>query len=137
MSSIIRVRLCALCLTALLGLAAVSPAASVAANLGGGGALGELTEGAPEETKTATTSTTTNSSTSEPTNSHTLILLVVVAAVLLLSGIAFAIVRDARRVAPASEQEMIQGSSAAETAARMRKRREKAKAARKQRKRNR
>ncbi len=134
--SILRVRLCALCLTALLGFAAVTPAASVAANIGGGGALSELTEGAPEETKTSTTSTT-STSTSEPTNSHTVILLVVAAAIVLLSGIAFAIVRDARRVAPATDQEMIQGSSASETAARLRKRREKAKAARRQRKRNR
>jgi hypothetical protein len=137
-SSILRVRLCALCLTAMLGLAAVAPTTSVAANIGGGGgALSELTEGAPEETKTSTTATTTSTSSSEPTNSHTVILLVVAAAIVLLSGIAFAIVRDARRVAPATEQEMIQGSSASETAARLRRRREKAKAARKQRKRNR
>jgi hypothetical protein len=98
---------------------------------------GEHRRWRPEETKTSTTSTTTSTSTSEPTNSHTVILLVVAAAIVLLSGIAFAIVRDARRVAPATEQEMIQGSSASETAARLRKRREKAKAARKQRKRNR
>jgi hypothetical protein len=136
-SSILRLRLCALCLTALLGLATVAPTASIAANIGGGGALSELTEGAPEETKTSTTATTTSTSSSEPTNSHTVILLVVAAAIVLLSGIAFAIVRDARRVAPATEQEMIQGSSASETAARLRRRREKAKAARKQRKRNR
>jgi uncharacterized protein HemX len=136
-SSILRVRLCALCLTAMLGLAAVAPTTSVAANIGGGGALSELTEGTPEETKTSTTATTTSTSSSEPTNSHTVILLVVAAAIVLLSGIAFAIVRDARRVAPATEQEMIQGSSASETAARLRRRREKAKAARKQRKRNR
>jgi multidrug efflux pump subunit AcrB len=136
-SSIFRVRLCALCLTAMLCLATVAPTTSVAANIGGGGALSELTEGAPEETKTSTTATTTSTSSSEPTNSHTVILLVVAAAIVLLSGIAFAIVRDARRVAPATEQEMIQGSSASETAARLRRRREKAKAARKQRKRNR
>jgi hypothetical protein len=136
-SPIWRARLCALCLTAVLAVAGTVAPASLAANLGGGGgALGELTEGAPEETKTATTATTSTSS-AEPTNSHTVILLVAGAAVVLLSGIAFVIVRDARRVAPATEQEMIQGSSASETAARLRKRRAKAKAARRQRKRNR
>jgi hypothetical protein len=137
-SPVVRARLCALCLTALLAaMAAFGPAAGLAANLGGGGALNELTEGAPEETKTATTSTAASTSSSEPTNSHTVILLVAGAAVVLLSGIAFVIVRDARRVAPATEREMIQGSSASETAAQLRKRRAKAKAARKQRKRNR
>jgi hypothetical protein len=135
-SLILRASLCALCLTALLAVAGTAVPVGLAANIGGSGALSELTEGQPEETKTSTTSTTSTSS-GEPTNSHTVILLVLAAAVLLLSGIAFVIVRDARRVAPATEREMIQGSSASETAARLRKRRAKAKAARKQRKRNR
>jgi hypothetical protein len=120
---------------ALAGAGAVAPA-SIAANLGNGGALNQLTEGEPEETKTSTTSTTSSTSTSA-TNNHTVILLALAAAVLLLSGIAFVIVRDARRVAPATEREMIQGSSASDTAVQLRKRRAKAKAARKQRKRNR
>jgi len=134
----LRARACALWLTALLALAgtgALTPVA-VAASLSNGGALNELTEGQPEETKTSTTSTSSTSS-SEPTNNHTVILLALAAAVVLLSGIAFVIVRDARRVAPATEREMIQGSSASDTAVRLRKRRAKAKAARKQRKRNR
>jgi hypothetical protein len=135
----LRASACALWLTVLLALAGVGPCApaAVAANLGNGSALNELTEGQPEETKTSTTSTTASTSTSGPTNNHTVILLVLAAAVLLLSGIAFVIVRDARRVAPATEREMIQGSSASDTAVRLRKRRAKAKAARKQRKRNR
>jgi hypothetical protein len=137
MSLNLRASACALWLTALLALAGVGALApvAVAANLGNGSALNELTEGQPEETKTSTT--TASTSTSEPTNNHTVILLVLAAAVLLLSGIAFVIVRDARRVAPATEREMIQGSSASDTAVRLRKRRAKAKAARKQRKRNR
>jgi hypothetical protein len=57
-------------------------------------------------------------------------------AIVLLAGIVFVIMRDAHRVAPATEQEMIRGSSASDTAARLRKRRAKAKAARRQRKRN-
>jgi hypothetical protein len=134
----LRLRACVLCLTALLALAGAAPPMTRAAGLGGGRALNELTEGQTEESATTTTATTAStSSTSEPTNSHTLVLLVLAAAVLLLSGIAFFIVRDARRVAPATEREMIQGSSASDTAAQLRKRRAKAKAARKQRRRNR
>jgi hypothetical protein len=131
-------RACALCLAALLavGIAGAAVPAAFAAGLNSGGALSQLTEGEAEETKTSTTSTTGTSGV-ETTNSHTLILGVSGAAIVLLSGIAFVIVRDARRVAPATEQEMIQGSSASDTAARLQKRRAKAKAARKQRKRNR
>jgi hypothetical protein len=138
MSLNLRMRACALCLAALLavGVAGAVVPAAVAASLNNGGALNQLTEGEAEETKTSTTSTTGTSS-SETTNNHTVILLGFAAAVVLLSGIAFVIVRDARRVAPATEQEMIQGSSASDTAARLQKRRAKAKAARKQRKRNR
>lgn len=135
----LRLRACALCLVALLalgGAGAITPTA-IAASLNNGGALNQLTEGEPEETKTSTTSTTSSTNSSEPTNNHTVILLALAAAVLLLSGIAFVIVRDARRVAPATEREMIQGSSASDTAVQMQKRRAKAKAARKQRKRNR
>lgn len=133
----LRRRACALWLAAVLaaGLAGSLAPAAIAANLNNGGALGQLTEGEPEETKTSTKSTTNTNS--EPTNDHTVILLGFAAAVVLLSGIAFVIVRDARRVAPATEREMIQGSSASDTAVRLQKRRAKAKAARKQRKRNR
>ena len=49
----------------------------------------------------------------------------------------FVIVRDARRVAPANEADVIEARSAHDTAVRLRKRRAKAKAARQQRKRNR
>jgi hypothetical protein len=138
MSLNLGMRACALCLAALLavGIAGAAVPEAVAASLNNGGALNQLTEGEAEETKTSTTSTTGTSGV-ETTNSHTLILGVSGAAIVLLSGIAFVIVRDARRVAPATEQEMIQGSSASDTAARLQKRRAKAKAARKQRKRNR
>lgn len=122
---------CALCLTALLALAG-TPAA-VAARLGSGSGFSELTEEKPEETKTATTGNTTNS---EPTNSHTTILLVLGAAVLLLGAIAFLIIRDARGVAPASDPQLAEARSARDSAAALRKRRAKAKAARRQRKQN-
>jgi hypothetical protein len=55
----------------------------------------------------------------------------------LLLAIGWVIVRDARRVAPAGEADLLDRGSARDTAARMRKRRAKARAARQQRKRNR
>jgi uncharacterized protein HemX len=121
----------------MLTLAGPCATPALATSLGSEGSLSKLTEETPEETKTTTTAATTSSSSAEPTNSHTTILLVLGAAVVVLMGIAFGIVRDARRVAPATEREMIQGSAASDTATRMQKRRAKAKAARKQRKRNR
>jgi hypothetical protein len=60
-----------------------------------------------------------------------------VAAVLLLIGIAFVIVRDARKVAPAGDPQLSAGVASSNWAAKQRKRRAKAKAARQQRKRNR
>ena len=55
----------------------------------------------------------------------------------LLGVIAFVIMRDARRLAPATDAEMAERSSASDSAVALRKRRAKAKAARRQRKRNR
>jgi hypothetical protein len=98
-------------------------------------ALSELTEGGQETTPTPTTATT--ASTESTSNSSPVILLALGAAIVLLLGIAFVIVRDARRVAPAGEVGMTEGRSARDSAARLRRRRAKAKAARRQRKRNR
>ncbi len=110
----------------------------MSASLETGGALSELTQGGQEETNTSTTRTTSTTGTSSSnTNSKSVILLALAAAALLLAGIAFVIVRDARRVAPASEADVIEARSAHDTAVKMRKRRAKAKAARQQRKRNR
>ena len=106
-----------------------------ATSLGGGGALNELTEGAQSTpTQTAATATTATEST---TNSKTVIILALVAAFALLIGIAFVIVRDARRVAPVTESQLSEGGSARDSAARLQRRRAKAKAARRERKRNR
>jgi len=105
-----------------------------ATSLGGGGALNELTEGA-QSTPTQTTATTT--ATESTTNSKTVIILALVAAFALLIGIAFVIVRDARRVAPVTESQLSEGGSARDSAARLQRRRAKAKAARRERKRNR
>jgi hypothetical protein len=106
-------------------------------------AFSELSSGASEETSTPTTTTptTSRSSSSETStntsNSRTLILVAIGAAVLLLSAIGFVIVRDARRVAPVPEGDLLDGGGGHAAAARLRKRRAKAKAARQQRKRNR
>ena len=109
--------------------------------------MSNLTKGASETkpsttattapTATTTTTETTATKESEPHNSRSTILIVAGAAVLLLSGVAFVIVRDARKVAPASEVEFAEGSTPRHTEAALRRRRAKAKAARRQRKRNR
>ncbi|MCW3067796.1 MAG: hypothetical protein JWL67_421 [Solirubrobacterales bacterium] len=108
----------------------------MSANLNPGGAFSELAGGGQETTTTAP-KTTSNAPATETTNSHTVILLSLGAAVLVLSGIGFVIARDARRVAPAGDPDAIERGSARDSAARLRRRRAKAKAARHQRKRNR
>jgi hypothetical protein len=119
----------------LLALALAAPATTLAA-LGGGSAFSELTEG-QTQTETASTPTTATGTTSESTSkSGGVLLIAAAAAVLLLGGIAFLIVRDARSVAPAGDGLLGKGGSGHDTAAMMRKRRAKAKAARRQRKQN-
>jgi len=125
--------MCALCLTLLLALAGTSASITWAAGFEGNGSGSQLTEGAPE-TETQTTTTTPAK---EASNSKSTILIAGIAAVLLLSGIAFVIVRDARRVAPAGVDELAESRSGRDAAVALRKRRAKAKAARKQRKRTR
>jgi hypothetical protein len=128
-------RLASLCLCAILALAFVAPAITLAA-LGGGSAFNELTEGQTQTETTPTATTTTSSTTETTTNSSSVLVLVMGAAVLLLGGIAFLIVRDARSVAPVGDGPLGAGDSKRDTAAMMRKRRAKAKAARRQRKQN-
>jgi hypothetical protein len=66
------------------------------------------------------------------------LLLGLIAAGALIAGIAFMILRDAHRVAPVPDGQVTgEGRAARDVAAMMRKRRAKAKAARRQRKRNR
>jgi hypothetical protein len=102
-----------------------------------GNSLGEQASATPE-TETQTTKTTAATKTSESNDtSRTLILGALGAAVLLLSGIGYVIVRDARRVAPAGEADIVEGRSARDTAGQLRRRRAKARAARQARKRNR
>jgi hypothetical protein len=128
-------RLVPLLLCTVLALALAAPASSPAA-LSGGNAFNELTEGQSETTSTETTATATTASGTSTSNSKGTILLAGAAALLLLGGIAFLIVRDARSVAPAGDGLLGKGGSGHDTAAMMRKRRAKAKAARRQRKQN-
>jgi hypothetical protein len=123
-------------LCALLALGAAAVHATTAMSAGLNNPLGELSEreSATTPTKTATTASTETSSSS---NSSKVVVLALVAAVALLVGIAFVIVRDARRVAPVTDAELTEGGPARDSAARLRRRRAKAKAARRQRKRNR
>jgi hypothetical protein len=107
----------------------------MAALSGGSSFQQELTEGQAETTPTQTTATSATESSSS--NSSTVIVIALGAAVLLLVGIAFVIVRDARRVAPAGDGLLTERSATRDSAAQIRKRRAKAKAARRQRKRNR
>jgi hypothetical protein len=110
--------------------------AAMSANLGSGNSFNELTKSEPEATKSQT-STQAGSESSGTSNSKALLFAGGAAAVVLLGGIAFAIVRDARRVAPAGDAQLTEGRSRSDAAARVRRRRARAKAARRERKRNR
>ena len=122
--------------SALLALLACAPA--VAANLGGGDSFQQqLSEGQTQTSARTTPASTTPTSESSSSNSTTLILGGSALALVLLAGIAYAILRDARRVAPAGDGQLAEERSSRDSAARLRKRRAQARAARKQRKRNR
>jgi hypothetical protein len=127
------------CLLAALALGAYAPQLASASGLGNNNSFNELAAGQPESTKTTSTTSTTSNSTSESgsSNSRTLILVATGAAIVLLCGIGYVIIRDARRVAPAVDDELIEARAGHDAAVRLRKRRAQAKAARKQRRRNR
>ncbi len=130
-----------MCALAALFAVGIRAPAATAAGLGGGSALSELTEGGSETSSTATTASTASaetSATSSNSNTGTVLLLGLIAAAALIGGIAFLIMRDAHRVAPVPDGQVGgAGRSARDPAVTMRKRRAKAKAARRQRKRNR
>ena len=135
-------RLCLFCaILALTSGLALAPASVAAAAAGSGGAFSELTESSKTSSTAstpATTSTTSEASTTSSSSSSSVLILALVAAVALIGGIAFAILRDARRVAPVPEGRVSgMGRPGRDPAVTMRNRRAKAKAARRQRKRNR
>jgi len=134
-----RERIARRCACALLTLALVASTAPAALAVGGnseGGAFSELSQGAQEEA-TKTQKTETTGSTAPTSNSKRTVVIALVAAVALLVAIAFVIVRDARKVAPAGDPQLAEARSAHDSATTLRRRRAKAKAARQQRKRNR
>jgi uncharacterized protein HemX len=110
----------------------------MAASLGEG-SFNELAGKAQQETTPTqtTASTASTESTSSSSSSGTLIVLATGVAIVLLVGIAYMIFRDARKVAPAGEGQLAEVSGARRPATRLHKRRAQAKAARRQRKRNR
>jgi hypothetical protein len=132
-----RTRLARLCACAVLLMAFAGPAASTAlAAVSSEGAFNQLSEAATKES-TQTQKTETTGTTEKTSNSKKTIIIALVAAVVLLSAIAYVIVRDARRVAPAGDPQLVEARSAHDQAAQLRKRRAKAKAARRQRRRTR
>jgi hypothetical protein len=138
-----RVRLGCLCAIAALVPAGLYAPVAVAASAAGGSSFSELTQGGSEaSTSTTPTTSTTKESTASTTTSNSntsgVLLLGLIAAGALIAGIAFMILRDAHRVAPVPDGQVgADGRPARDVAAMMRKRRAKAKAARRQRKRNR
>ncbi len=133
----LRASACVLCLAAVLAFVGAGAPAAVATSLGNGGALNRLTEEQPEETETKTAASTTAAASSETHNTSTLLLAGVGVAAVLLIGIVFLIMRDLRSVVPATDGELFEGSTPRHSEEALRRRRAKAKAARKQRKRNR
>jgi hypothetical protein len=105
-----------------------------AASLGSGSSFNELTKSEPETTATQTVSQASTTSTNNPSS---LLFIGAAVAIVLLGGIAMVIVRDARRVAPVADGQVLEGRPRSDSAARLRRRRARAKAARQQRKRNR
>jgi hypothetical protein len=122
----------ALCLCVLLALGGAGAPSAGAAGFEGSGSLQSLS--APEETTTTQATTTEKKAV---TNSKSTVLFAIGGAVVLLCAIAFVIVRDARKVAPAGPEEPGERRLAHDPRVTLEKRRAKAKAARQQRKRNR
>jgi hypothetical protein len=126
----------ALCIVSALVGSALLPAVAGAEISSGG--ISELASKAEQEEATATTTAASGKTETETGSSSIpggLLIAGVAAGILLLGGIAFVIVRDARSAAPVVEGSAAGGSRNPE--ARMRKRRAQAKAAKRQRKRNR
>ena len=138
---------CALAPLALFAFTSLAPSALAAAGSpatpsGGaaaseGNAFNELSSGAQQQEPTQTKTTETKGSTGQTSNSKKTVVIALGAAIILLIAIASVILRDARKVAPAGDGPLAEARAARDTAATMRRRRAKAKAARQQRKRNR
>jgi len=121
-----------------ISLAGVSSTALAAGSIEGGTSFSELSRKAQEQEQTTSTASTSAKGTAKETkNSKATILIAMAAAIILLVGIAYVIVRDARRRAPAEDPADVEARVSRDLALHQRKRRAKSKAARQQRKRNR
>ena len=104
----------------------------------GGNSFNELSKKAQEEENTETTAARTTGSESEAHNSNKTIFIGAGAAIVLLLAIAYVIIKDARKVAPAGAEDIMEGGRKGhDRAVRHQNRRAKAKAAKAQRKKNR
>ena len=122
----------------LIALAAALAPAPAAMAKGFEGAFNEL--GSKAQQPTTPTQTTTGTASTESTsssNTGSLIVLGIGVAIVLLVGIGYLILRDARKVAPAGDGQLAEATGARRPATRLHKRRAQAKAAKRQRKRNR
>jgi hypothetical protein len=123
---------------ATIGAGATTGSASAAESVEGGNSFNELSQKAQQETTpTETTATETTGTAAEVHNSNKTIFIGIGAAIVLLIAIAFVIVRDARRVAPAGAEEFGEGKSGRNMAVQRRNRRKKARAAKAARKKHR
>jgi len=132
----LRARAALLLVLAMLAGGTLGVPVAAAAGIEGGNSFNELSSKAQEEENTTSTAATTGTAT-EAHNSNKTIFLGLGAAAILLLGIAYVIVRDARRVAPAGAEDVGEGRPARDRSVEYRKRRQKAKAAKAQRKKHR
>jgi hypothetical protein len=121
---------------AMIGGAVAGPA-SAAESVEGGNSFNELSQKAQQETTPTETTATTAGTEAEVHNSNTTLFLGIGVAVVLLLAVAFVIVRDARRVAPAGGEAYGEGKTGRDMAVRRHNRRSKARAAKRARKKNR
>jgi hypothetical protein len=122
---------------AMIGGGALAGPVSAAESVEGGNSFNELSQKAQQETTPTETTATTTGTEAEVHNSNKTILIAIGAAIVLLVAIAFVIVRDARRVAPAGAEEFGEGKPGRNMAVQRRNRRKKARAAKAARKKHR
>lgn len=122
---------------AMIGGGAMTGSASAAESVEGGNSFNELSQKAQQETTPTETTATTTGTEAEVHNSSKTVYIGIAAAIVLLIAIAFVIVRDARRVAPAGAEEYGEGKSGRNMAVQRRNRRNKARAAKAARKKHR
>jgi hypothetical protein len=122
---------------AMIGGGAMTGSALAAESVEGGNSFNELSQKAQQETTPTETTATTTGTEAEVHNSNKTVFIGIGAAIVLLIAIAYVIVRDARRVAPAGAEEFGEGKPGRNMAVQRRNRRKKAQAAKAARKKHR